>query len=145
MDWEFEVSRCKLSYIGWINKRVLTVQHRELNSISSDKPQKKKASGKTDALSVISQVDTLGNFSSALFIYFLCLLLMCESHSEESLYPWSLVCGNHGTGHLEMQCFGDTLTISRHTKILLAHQLCECKPVEDPNLYTLVNIRNIVY
>ena len=23
MDWEFEVSRCKLSYIGWINNKIL--------------------------------------------------------------------------------------------------------------------------
>ena len=38
LDWEFGISRCKLVYIEWINDRSLTVQHRELNSISCDKP-----------------------------------------------------------------------------------------------------------
>ena len=37
MDWEFGVNRCKLLYIGWI-KQGPTVWHRELYSISYDKP-----------------------------------------------------------------------------------------------------------
>ena len=37
-DWEFGVSRCKLVYIGRINNKVLTAEHRELYSISCDKP-----------------------------------------------------------------------------------------------------------
>ena len=40
MDWEFGISRYKLVYIEWINNKVL--QHRELYSISSDKPQWKR-------------------------------------------------------------------------------------------------------
>ena len=37
MDWEFEVSRCKLLYIEWINKKILlyktgnNIQHSEIN------------------------------------------------------------------------------------------------------------------
>ena len=33
MGWEFGLSRCKLSYIGWINRKVL--QHTELYSVYS--------------------------------------------------------------------------------------------------------------
>ena len=36
MDWDFGVGRWKLLQLEWINKKVL---HRELYSISCDKPQ----------------------------------------------------------------------------------------------------------
>ena len=29
MDWEFEISRCKLLHIGWINNKALLYRHRE--------------------------------------------------------------------------------------------------------------------
>ena len=39
MDWEFEVGRCKLVYIYMMDKQQgPNVQHRELYSISCDKP-----------------------------------------------------------------------------------------------------------
>ena len=40
MNLEFGISRCKLLYIGWTNNNLHpSVQHRELYSISYDKPQ----------------------------------------------------------------------------------------------------------
>ena len=38
-DWEFGISRCELLYIyiGWLKKQGLTVEHRELYSISCNK------------------------------------------------------------------------------------------------------------
>ena len=38
-DWEFRISRCKLLYIQGINNQGPTVEHRDLYSISCDKPQ----------------------------------------------------------------------------------------------------------
>jgi len=38
-DWEFEISRGKLLYIGWRNNKVLLLQRREVHSVSCDKPQ----------------------------------------------------------------------------------------------------------
>ena len=38
MEWEVGVSRWKLLYTEWINNKVLLYQHRELDSISYDKP-----------------------------------------------------------------------------------------------------------
>ena len=38
MEWEVGVSRCKLLYIEWLKQQGPTVEHRELYSISYDKP-----------------------------------------------------------------------------------------------------------
>ena len=37
MEWEVGISRCKLLYTEWIKNKVL-LQHRELCSLSCDKP-----------------------------------------------------------------------------------------------------------
>ena len=39
-NWKFEVSTYKLlfSYTGWVNNKLFMVQHRELYSVSCDKP-----------------------------------------------------------------------------------------------------------
>ena len=69
-----------------------------------------------------------------------CVSLWCmKKNSEESLYPWSIICGNHDTGCLWWQFLGPFqntqtqycksstlsffLSIKKHTKVLLAHHL----------------------
>ena len=56
MDWEFEVSRCKLLHIEWINNKVLlyktgnNIQHSEINHYG--KECKKQCICITESLSV---------------------------------------------------------------------------------------------
>ena len=43
-EWEPGISKCKLLYVEWIKKGP-TVQHRELYSVSCNKPQWKRKKG----------------------------------------------------------------------------------------------------
>ena len=62
MDWEFEVSRCKLLHIEWINNKVLlyktgnNIQHSEINHCG--KEYKKQYICITESLGCIAEINT---------------------------------------------------------------------------------------
>ena len=41
-DYKFKVSRYKLFHVGWMDHKVLLIQHRELHSRPIDKPYWKR-------------------------------------------------------------------------------------------------------